>query len=443
LPFPSPVGAGLQWAAEPGNATSNPQEKLFPMSAQMNPYRSPIHSFQLLRAKAFPGRHFCARSLAILFVLIVGSERLACAAQQTTAKAAPPDIIVFTNGDQLTGKFLRSAGGKAAFHSDLAGDVAVSWDKVREIHSASKFVVLQKGYQPGSKTLPTHLPEGNLSVKNNQIELTPRENAAPELIPLKNVEYVIDQPTFERALRREPGIFSGWTGSVTGGATVVQATQDTTTLNASVALVRVEPIVGWLSPHNRTLVGYQSSYGKITEPGTPTEKTVIYHAGAERDEYFSPKFYALAQVAFDHNFSQSLDLQQIYGGGVGRTLISQDKQTLDVKGTAQFEHQSFLNAAPGSNKSLFGSTFAANYMRKMSRGMIFNQQVFYIPAWSDMHAYSVGETDTMLLPVYKRLGFSVGTLDTYLNDPALTVPPTKGNSFQFNLGVTYSLPAPH
>ena len=413
------------------------------MSAKLSPNRSPIPAFPLNRAKVFLARQFCAASLAILSVLIVATARSARGAQPAAAKGVAPDIIVFTNGDQLTGKFLRSAGGNAVFHSDLAGDVTVSWDKVKEIHSASKFVVLQKGYQPGSKALPTHLPEGSLSVKNSQIELMPKEGAAPEVIPVKGVEYVIDQPTFERALRREPGIFSGWTGSATGGATVVQATQNTTTLNAAVALVRVEPIVGWLRPQNRTLFGFQSSYGKITEPGTPTEKTVIYHAGGERDEYFSPKFYALAQVAFDHNFSQSLDLQQIYGGGLGRTLASGEKQTFDVKGTVQFEHQSFLDAAPGSDKSLFGSTFAANYLRKMPRGMTFNQQVFYIPAWSDMHAYSVGETDALLLPVYKRLGFSVGTVESYLNDPGVTVPRTKGNSFQFNVGVSYSLPAPH
>jgi len=413
------------------------------MFAKLNPNPLPICAFPLFRSTVIQARPFHAAFLAILSVLAVGSARPAHAASPPETKGETPDVIVFTNGDQLTGKFLRSAGGKAVFHSDNAGDVTVSWDKVKEIHSASKFVVLEKGYQPGSKALPTHLPEGSLAVKNNQIELTPKEGAAPELIPLKGVEYVIDAPTFERALRREPGFFSGWTGSATGGATVVQATQNTLTLNTSVALVRVEPIVGWLTPHDRTLLGFQSSYGKITEPGTPTEKTSIYHLGGERDEYFSPRFYALAQVAFDHNFSQSLDLQQIYGGGVGRTLIGQDKQTLDVKGTAQFERQSFLNAALGSDKSLFGSTFAANYVRKLPKGMTFNQQIFYIPAWSDMHAYSVGETNALLLPVYKRLGFSVGTVDSYLNDPAVTVPPTKGNSFQFNVGVSYSLPAPH
>jgi hypothetical protein len=41
-----------------------------------------------------------------------------------------------------------------------------------------------------------------------------------------------------------------------------------------------------------------------------------------------------------------------------------------------------------------------------------------------------------LFPTYKRLGFTVGTQDNYLNDPAAG---SKKNSFQFTAGLTYSL----
>jgi len=358
------------------------------------------------------------------------------------AKPVPPDVIVFANGDQLTGKFLRSAGGNAVFHSDVAGDVTVSWDKVKEIHSASKFVVLQKGFQPGRKALPEHLPEGSLTVENKQIELSPTEGVPMQQIPLANVDYVIDQPTFDRELHQIPGLLSSWTGSATAGATLVEATQNTETFNGGFALVRVTPPVGWLSPSNRTLLGLQGSYGKITEPGTPTEKTAIYHAYAERDQYFSPRFYGLGQVAFDHNFSQSLDLQQIYGGGLGWTIVKQPKQTLDLKATLQYERQSFLNAISGENQDLIGSTFAASYVRKLPKGMVFNQVLEYLPAWNNMHAYSANETDSLNLPVYKRLSLSLGTVDTYINNPPVTTPPTKANSFQFIFGAAYTLPPP-
>jgi hypothetical protein len=362
-----------------------------------------------------------AASVAPVFTIAVFSVG------QAPAKPAAPDVIVFTNGDQLTGKFLRSAGGKAVFHSDIAGDVSVSWDKVKELHSASRFVVLQKGFSPGRKALPEHLPSGSLAVGNKTIELTPADGVQAQPIPLATVDYVIDQPTFDHALAHKAGFFSAWTGSATAGATIVEATQNTDTFNGGIALVRVVPWVGWLDPRERTLLGFQGSY----------------HAYAERDEYFSPRLYALGQAAFDHNFSQSLDLQQVYGGGLGWTIVKQPKQTLDLKATVQYERQSFLDATPGSDQSLIGSTFSANYMRKLSKGMIFNQQMAYLPAWNNMHAYSTSENNTLILPVYKRLGLSLGTVDTYLNDPPLTAPPTRRNSFQFTFGAAYTLPSPH
>jgi len=75
-------------------------------------------------------------------------------------------------------------------------------------------------------------------------------------IPLSSVDYVIDQPTFDRALGRQAGFFSDWTGNVTGGATIVKRTQNTFTFNGSLALVRVVPPVPWLDPRNRTEMGF-------------------------------------------------------------------------------------------------------------------------------------------------------------------------------------------
>ena len=50
---------------------------------------------------------------------------------------------------------------------------------------------------------------------------------------------------------------------------------------------------------------------------------------------------------YDHNFSQSLQLQQIYGGGIGYTIIKQPKQTLDLKALIQYERQDFIDCAAG------------------------------------------------------------------------------------------------
>jgi hypothetical protein len=172
-------------------------------------------------------------------------------------------------------------------------------------------------------------------------------------------------------------------------------------------------------------------------------KSAISHLDAERDEYFSPRVFALGQAAFDHNFGQDLSLQQIYGGGIGWTALKKPKQQLDLKGTIQYEKQQFMAGAGTGNQNLVGSTFSATYALHTR---LFNlmQGLAYIPAYNDFTAYSATETDTLAFPTYKNLSFSVGTLDSYLNDPpavvlSATQPPIKRNSFQFTMGFTYAI----
>ena len=81
----------------------------------------------------------------------------------------------------------------------------------------------------------------------------------------------------------------------------------------------------------------------LSQPNTPTVKTSIYHAGGERDEYFGARVYGFGSVSFDHNFSQDLELQQTYGGGVGWTVIKASEADAGPQGqrqlrTARFYH---------------------------------------------------------------------------------------------------------
>jgi hypothetical protein len=191
----------------------------------------------------------------------------------------------------------------------------------------------------------------------------------------------------------------------------------------------------WLLPSNRTLIAFSDSYGKVTQPGTPTVETSIYHAGAERDEYFAASVFAFASVAFDHNFSQGLDLQQLYGGGIGWTIIKTAKQTLDVKGSANYEKQSFELASQDQN--LINSVFSQDYARTFAHGIVFNEQVSASPAWNQTKAYSTYAEAGLVFPVYKRFGFTVNAIDSFLNDPP---PGFKKNSVQFTTGIAYTLP---
>lgn len=362
----------------------------------------------------------------------------ACAAQnQPPAPNPAPDVLVLSNGDTLHGKFVSEVDGKVTFHNDSLGDVAITWDKIKELHTAEPFAVLDKTVKLRGKKDESKIPVGTLEMTNQDLAVQPAAGAAPPPIPVKNAQYVIDQPTLSKQLFHEPNFFAGWNGSATAGATLVTATQNQYTVSGGIGLVRVVPTVGWLNTHNRTSADFSGSFGKITQPGVTPVKSSIVHLDAERDEYMSPRFFALGQTAFDHNYSQDLNLQQVYGGGFGWTAIKTPKQEADIKGTVQYEKQAFITNS-GSSQNLIGSTFSIGYILHLKL-FTYTQALAYVPAWNTPRAYSANEADTFAFPAYKNLSFSVGTLDSYLNDPPTTVPPTKRNSFQFTMGLTYAI----
>lgn len=370
-----------------------------------------------------------------------------CTATAQDKAKTEPDVLVLSNGDTLHGKFLSSLGGKINFHSEALGDLSVAWDNVKELHTVNKFAVLDKTVKVRDKKHMQQIPIGNLEVANKEVTVHTETTPAPAPIKVANAQYIIDEPTLDKQIKRFPPFFSGWNGGATAGATLVAATQNNYDFSGSLGLIRVVPTVSWLDPRNRMTVDFSGSYGKITQPAYRAAgilipktftKSAIYHADFERDQYFTPRVYALGNMAFDHNYAQNLQLQQIYGGGLGWTVVKTDIQELDLKGTIQYERQEFITGISTSNPNLIGSTFGANYLLGVKH-FTFAQQLQYIPAYNDMHAYSANETNTLTFPAYKNFAFSFGTLDSYLNNPPTSLPPTKRNSFQFTMGLTYAI----
>ena len=372
------------------------------------------------------------------------------AGEPAKAPTAAPDVITFTNGDHLSGKLLRVVHGSVTFHSDLVGDVNVTWDKIKELHAVGNFAVLEKGVTPDRKLGEGQISIGQPTVRDQRIHLQGTAAATHPIasIPTANAAYVIDQATLDKQLLQSPGLLQAWNGSATAGVTLVQATENQYTVTSAVALARIVPTVNWLKPRNRTTVDFSSSFGKITSPayvdaGTfipeSETKSNILHGDGERDEYFSARYYYLGDLSFDHNYAQSLQLQQVYGVGVGWTALKRPKDELDLKIVGQYESQKFFGSAVDSNQNLIGATIAANYLLTLPMKIIFNQQLSFLPALNNPHAYSATETDTLTFPTYKNFGFTVGSLDSYLNNAPVTLPATKRNSFQFTIGATYAI----
>lgn len=362
-----------------------------------------------------------------------------CLAAQTPPPA--PDTLVFTNGEKLIGHLERSNGSSVTFKSDSVGEVSVDWSKIQELHSSASFAVAGKDIKLARRSDLAKVPRGTVAMTDKTVTVTPA-TGAPVQMPLADAAHIIDTGTFEKDLLNHPGFFQDWTGAISAGASIVQATQQSQTFTGTVSLVRTIPPESWIDPRNRTSFDFSASSGHLTQPGTPSIKTQIVHADGERDEYFRGKsFYGFGQFAFDHNYAQGLQLQQNYGGGIGWTVVQRASTTFDLKASMTYMRQQF-ESVPGvgpaaPNQNLIGSTFAEDYLHKIGKkGIQFTQSLSVMPAWNVTRAYSANAQAGLTIPVYKRLGFSIALLDMFLNDPP---PGFKKNSFQATTALTYSL----
>lgn len=376
---------------------------------------------------------FCVHVLCV-----VGLQAFALAAQ--TAPPSETDTLVLNDDERLIGHLVRSSGSSVVFKSDLLGEVTVDWSKIKELRTAGSYAVLQKGVELKSKSSAAAVPRGTVDATAKTITVHPGEGAAPVTIPVADTGHVVAVSTFEHIVLHSPGFFEAWGGAVTAGAAIVQATQQSRAFSGAVHLARTVPTESWLPPRNRTLVDFSASSGFVSQPNTPKVKTEILHAGIERDEYFgASRVFAFGQALWDHNYSQGLDLQQNYGGGIGWTAIQKPNLTLDLKGSANYVKQSFielppLTEVPGHN--LIASNFAENVMHKLPHGVLLLQNLTFTPAWNEMHAWVAVAGVSFTAPVYKRVSFNISVLDNFLNDPP---PGFKKNSFQTATGLTYSL----
>jgi hypothetical protein len=388
--------------------------------------------------------HAAAVALMALPVVFTSTGALA----QDAAAAKPGvDVLTFTNGDQLTGTLVSESDGSVVFHGDMSGDVKVEWTKIKSLHTGGKYAVISPTEKLKVGRPAPQVPVGTLSVSNDQVSVS-GTGGETKNIPTKEAAYVVSADDFQKAISHEPGFTHGWVGGLTLGATLVESTQTSETLTGAMNLVRTQPSVDWLQPRNKTIFDATATYGLLTQPfiagvqAASSAKTNILHGDIERDQYLTPHFYYLFDASADHNIGSGLQVQQIYGGGAGYSVIREKNRTLDVKGDIHYQRQEFYPSAAfpsGESLNLIGASIGELFMQKLTKGLVFNESGTVLPAFNtpagQPSAWSAQIIAGLLFPVYKNLGFTVGSQDNFVNNPPFGY---KKNTFQFTAGVTYS-----
>jgi hypothetical protein len=361
------------------------------------------------------------------------SGLFACSCLASFGQAAPvpsPDVLLLVDGEKLIGHLESADASQVVFKSEIAGEVKVDWSKVQDLQSSAKFALAKKGVTFGRHTDPSTVPQGTLAVADQKVTITPGSGAS-QVVPVADTQNVIPQASFLSAFEH-PKLTDFWTGAASAGFALVQSTQKSKTLTSALSLIRTVPSEGWIAPRYRTTFDFDSAYGDNTSNGV-TVKTNIIHAGLEQDEYITPRLFGFGEAAFDHNYSQGLDLQYTLGLGLGFVAYKDAHQELDLKGQVAYIDQIFT---VGKETHLIGAVFGETYNRSFQHGVVLHQELSVTPTFNAFSDYSANFLSNVGFPISKTFDVTFGINDSFLNNPP---PGFQKNSFQFITNLTYKI----
>lgn len=226
------------------------------------------------------------------------------------ASAAPAvvlansDVVIFDNGDRLTGEVKSLERGKLRFKTDATGTISIEWDDVAFLASNQN---LQTETQDGVRYL------GHLLETREAGQLVVQTKSGPVSLELGSV--ILMAPIEERGLDR-------FDGEVSAGINFAKAEQISTS-NVSVEL-------NYRTESRIITVDFDSL---VTDSGDDEEKP-SQNTGLDLaySRLLPRRWVAGGLMNFERNEEQGLDLRSSVGAGVGRYLRQTNNAVLLLSG---------------------------------------------------------------------------------------------------------------
>lgn len=214
-----------------------------------------------------------------------------------TAAAQEEDVVIFNNGDRLSGDIRGLSRGSLAFNTDATGTIRIEWIEVAELRSSDSFEIYLTDGQRYFGSLAAPEEQGQLYVDAGDTE--------PFALPFTRV--IIVTP-IESTIRARLDVDLNFGYNFTKSSDVEQLTFAT-----EVIYQAEENIIAARLRTIRTEIGV---------PGGSTDQTSLDFGYTKllRDRWF-----ASGLAGFESNSELGLDLRTTLGGGGGR-ILSQSVQ---------------------------------------------------------------------------------------------------------------------
>jgi len=359
---------------------------------------------------------------------------------------AGPDAVTFMNGDRITGQIVGITSQGLIFRGALVGEITVEWSNIRDLHSENGFKGITSNR--GAATAPPSPAAAPTPSQPPQVARAEPPPPAPAAVPSPAPKP--PAPVAEKHSWPGSRIFSGWQGNASAGISYLSASTSNLNFTPTVGLVRIyrKGTESW-PIRGRTYINFLTNFSKEMQHGDVAYfdpisrtlfipgafmKTFTMHAEFAEDYFLFPRLFVQGGAMFDHSYSQSLDLLQSYGGGLGYVVYRTNSSEFDLRAGVGWAKQQY-NGFPNLDTSVIGSRFYESFEHKFAHGISFSEQGGIRPAWTDPKFLFGGGQLSFNMPIYHHLNLNVSSFDFWSRTPP---PMLKKNVFQVAVGVSYA-----
>ncbi len=265
------------------------------------------------------------------------------------------DEVLFLNGDRLSGKILKAAGGKLTIKTEGAGEVVVDMSKVKTFSTDAPVAVGVKEQPPVSADVGAG--------PDRYVQTAPAPGAPPQPVAIADISAINPTPP-------------AWTGSFSLNGLLTTGNSETEQLGFRGALSK-----RW--PHDRLTFGAEYSFGRQEDPSTGEKSTTIDYAMAlaKYDHFFTKKFYGYLGTKAERDGVAELELRLAPGAGVGYQWFEGPTFNLSNEAGLVWVYENYKRT--GSSE-FFGPRLAYSVDWVPVQPLTLFHKLEYIPSFEDL-----------------------------------------------------------
>ena len=307
------------------------------------------------------------------------------------------DQITLKNGDRVTGKIVKTDGGKLVVTTELLGDVSVDLAAVTNITTDQPlYVTLEDG-----RTV-----SGILTASADKVEVKAANVVSVNRSAIKVIRSQAEHVAYQDAL--EPGLLEGWTGGADVGFALTSGNSDTTNLAIGLSATRQ-------TSNDKTSIYAASIYNRDNTSGDSRTIANTVRGGVRYDRDINRKFFGYVFTDLEHNGLQDLTLRFVLGGGLGYHAIRNERTELDLLGGLAWNREYFKGDF--NDRSSAEAQAGQTLSHRISSRMSLKEALFIFPNLTDGGRYRINFDAALVTDVSRRIAWQLTLSDRYLSDP--------------------------